>query len=82
MLACQTGLRATELTSLTIGDIRLGTGAHVSLGKGRKQRITPLTPATVTVLRAWLAERGGRPAGRCSPPAAAPRSAATRWNGG
>ena len=60
LLACQTGLRATELTSLTTGDVHLGTGAHVScLGKGRKQRITPLTPATVTVLRAWLAERGG-----------------------
>ena len=63
MLACQTGLRVTELTSLTIGDVHLGTGAHVScLGKGRKQRITPLTPATVTVLRAWLAERAGLPA--------------------
>jgi integrase/recombinase XerD len=63
MLACQTGLRATELTSLAISDVHLGTGAHVScLGKGRKQRITPLTPATVTVLRGWLDERGGLPA--------------------
>jgi integrase/recombinase XerD len=63
MLACQTGLRATELTTLAISDVHLGTGAHVScLGKGRKQRITPLTPATVTDLRAWLGERGGLPA--------------------
>jgi integrase/recombinase XerD len=63
VLACQTGLRATELTSLVIGDVHPGTGAHVScLGKGRKQRITPLTPATVTVLRSWLDERGGLPA--------------------
>jgi site-specific recombinase XerD len=63
MLACQTGLRATELTSLAISDVHLGTGAHVScLGKGRKQRITPLTPATVTVLRGWLAEHGKMPA--------------------
>jgi integrase/recombinase XerD len=63
MLACQTGLRATELTGLTIGDAHLGTGAHVScLGKGRKQRITPLTAATTAVLGGWLAERGGLPA--------------------
>lgn len=62
MLACQTGPRATELTRLTISDVHLGTGAHVScLGKGRKQRITPLTAATATILRAWLAERGGKP---------------------
>ncbi len=64
VLACQTGLRATELTSLVIGDVHLGAGAHVScLGKGRKQRITPLTPATVRVLRSWLDERGGLAAG-------------------
>jgi integrase/recombinase XerD len=63
MLACQTGLRVTELTGLTIGDVHLGTGAHVScLGKGRKQRITPLTAATAAVLAGWLAERGGLPA--------------------
>ena len=63
MLACQTGLRATELTGLTIGDVHLGTGAHVSCtGKGRKQRITPLTAATTAVLGNWLAERAGLPA--------------------
>jgi integrase/recombinase XerD len=62
MLACQTGLRATELTRLTVGDVHLGTGPHVScLGKGQKRRITPLTAATGTVLHAWLAERGGLP---------------------
>ena len=82
MLACQTGLRATELTSLAIGDVHLGTGAHVScLGKGRKQRVTPLTPATVTVLEAGSMSAAGCPPTRCSSPAAAPRSAATPWNG-
>ena len=62
MLAAQTGLRASELLSLTVADVHLGTGAHVScFGKGRKQRITPLTKTTTTLLRAWLAERGGQP---------------------
>jgi integrase/recombinase XerD len=62
-LACQTGLRATELITLTIGDTHLGTGAHISCtGKGRKQRVIPLTSSTVRVLQAWLAERGGLPA--------------------
>lgn len=59
MLATQTGLRASELTGLRCSDVHLGTGAHVScLGKGRKQRITPLTAATASVLRVWLDERG------------------------
>ena len=62
LLAVQTGLRASELTALKRSDIHLGTGPHVScLGKGRKQRITPLTKQTVAVLRTWLAERGGHP---------------------
>jgi integrase/recombinase XerD len=62
LLAVQTGLRTAELTSLTCADIHLGTGAHVSChGKGRKQRITPLTAGTVAVLRSWLAERAGAP---------------------
>ncbi|MBA3746206.1 MAG: site-specific integrase, partial [Solirubrobacterales bacterium] len=63
LLAAQTGLRASELTGLTRADAHLGTGAHVSCqGKGRKQRITPLTATTVAVLRAWLTERRGLPA--------------------
>jgi integrase/recombinase XerD len=62
MLACQTGLRASELLGLTISDVHLGTGAHVScVGKGRKQRITPLTATTAAELRDWLAERAGQP---------------------
>jgi integrase/recombinase XerD len=62
LLAVQTGLRASELTALTCRDVHLGTGAYVAChGKGRKDRITPLTPATVTTLRAWLAERSGGP---------------------
>jgi integrase/recombinase XerD len=63
LLAAQTGLRASELVALACSDIHLGPGPHVScIGKGRKQRITPLTSATVAVLRTWLAERGGQEA--------------------
>lgn len=63
LLAVQTGLRVSELASLTCADAHLGTGAHVSChGKGRKQRITPLTSQTVAVLRTWIAERAGQPA--------------------
>jgi site-specific recombinase XerD len=62
LLAIQTGLRASELTGLTCGDVHLGHGAYVAChGKGRKDRITPLTPGTVTTLRTWLTERGGEP---------------------
>ncbi len=62
LLAIQTGLRASEITSLTCKDVHLGTAAYVAChGKGRKDRITPLTPGTVTTVRAWLAERAGRP---------------------
>jgi integrase/recombinase XerD len=62
LLAAQTGLRASELIALDCGDVHLGVGAHVRcLGKGRKQRITPLTKQTVAVLRVWLIERTGRP---------------------
>jgi integrase/recombinase XerD len=63
LVAIQTGLRASELTRLTCGDVHLGTGAHVSChGKGRKERVTPLTSGTVAVLRNWMTERVGGPA--------------------
>ncbi len=61
-LGIQTGLRASELIGLTCGDLHLGRGPHVScLGKGRKNRITPLIAGTVSTLRVWLAERRGGP---------------------
>jgi site-specific recombinase XerD len=62
LLAVQTGLRASELTAIKRSDIHLGSGPHVScLGKGRKERITPLTKPTVAILKTWLAERAGHP---------------------
>jgi site-specific recombinase XerD len=62
ILALQTGLRVSELTGLSCGDVALGTGAHVRCqGKGRKERAVPLTGPAQAVLRVWIAERGGGP---------------------
>jgi len=57
LVAVQTGLRLSELTGLQRDDVSLGTGAHVRcVGKGRKERCTPLTKPTVAILKAWLRE--------------------------
>ncbi len=62
VLTIQAGLRISELAGLTRSDITLGAGANVhTLGKGRKERRTPLIPATRAVLKAWLAERPREP---------------------
>ena len=58
LLSLQTGLRVSELIGLTCGDVVLGTGAHVRcIGKGRKQRSTPLRKDCAEALRTWLAAR-------------------------
>ena len=57
LLAVQTGLRLSELTSLQPEDLHLGVGAHVRvIGKGRKERCTPLSKNTRAVLAAWVRE--------------------------
>jgi len=62
LVAVQTGLRVSELTGLNCQHVVLGTGAHVRcLGKGRKQRCTPLRPETAKMVDAWLRERHGQP---------------------
>ena len=57
LLAVQTGLRLSELIGLDRDSIFLGRGAHVlCMGKGRKERATPLTKLARTALRTWLNE--------------------------
>ena len=57
LVAVQTGLRVSEMTGLTREDLVLGTGAHVRvIGKGRKERCTPLAKSTLAVVKAWLRE--------------------------
>ncbi|MFC4521469.1 site-specific integrase [Cupriavidus pinatubonensis] len=57
LVAVQTGLRLSEMTGLKRDDLVFGTGAHVRvIGKGRKERCTPIVRSTLAVLKAWLRE--------------------------
>ncbi len=57
LMAVQTGLRLSEITGTTRDDLVFGTGAHVRvIGKGRKERCTPLAKPTAAVLKGWLRE--------------------------
>lgn len=57
LVAVQTGLRLSEMTGLKREDLILGVGAHVRvIGKGRKERCTPIAKSTLAVLNAWLRE--------------------------
>jgi site-specific recombinase XerD len=57
LVAVQTGLRLSEMTGLKREDLIVGAGAHLRVvGKGRKERCTPLAQSTRAVLKAWLRE--------------------------
>ncbi|MEX0915593.1 MAG: tyrosine-type recombinase/integrase [Wenzhouxiangellaceae bacterium] len=57
LLAIQTGLRLSELIGLDRSSVVLSTGAHVRcVGKGRKERCTPITRHVSATVQAWLAE--------------------------
>jgi len=59
LTAVQTGLRLSEITGLRHQDVSIGPGAHVCcVGKGRKQRSTPLVKTTANVLKAWIQREG------------------------
>lgn len=62
LVGIQTGLRVSELTGLSCGDVTFGAGAHVRcVGKGRKARCTPLTRSIAAVVKAWIKERDAQP---------------------
>ena len=57
LVAAQTGLRLSELIGLDRDALHLGAGAHVRvIGKGRKERCTPLSKNARCALQAWLKE--------------------------
>lgn len=63
LLAVQTGLRLSELIALRQEDLQLTSGAHVRVvGKGRKERCTPLSKNTRAVLATWVSEPPKNPA--------------------
>src|SRR5438477_10966066 len=55
LVAVQTGLRLSEMTGLKREDFIVGAHLRV-VGKGRKERCTPLAQSTLAVLKAWLRE--------------------------
>lgn len=64
-LAIQTGLRGSELTGLSSGDITLGAQPSLTCqGRGRRQRSVPLAANIEALVHAWIKERGGA----CSDP--------------
>jgi site-specific recombinase XerD len=64
LLAVQTGLRASELVGLQCGDVVFGSGAHIRcMGKGRKERATPLRRETAELLAAWIGNKDGSSTG-------------------
>jgi site-specific recombinase XerD len=61
-LLYDTGARVQELLDLRPADFRLDRLPFVRItGKGRKQRIVPLLPATAKLVRAYLAETAREP---------------------
>jgi integrase/recombinase XerC len=51
------GLRLSELTGLDLDDLNLGARMVRVLGKGRKERLVPVTQTAVDAIRAYLKDR-------------------------
>lgn len=60
--ATHTGLRVSELTAVRCGDIAFGVGAHLRcMGKGRRERCTPITKQLARLLADWIQDRHAAP---------------------
>ena len=51
-----TGMRASELTSLNLGDVKLEEGYARCQGKGKKERIIPIYQRAIDILRTYIKE--------------------------
>ena len=54
-----TGCRLGEVCSLRVSDLDLDAGLAIVEGKGKNQRVRPLSPRTVQALQVWLEHRNG-----------------------
>ncbi len=73
LLVAQTGLRLSELIGLDKDAVHLGAGAHVRcVGKGRKERCTPLTSHAKEALRSTGSANCSRGTGTTKSPASPP----------
>jgi integrase/recombinase XerD len=62
VLAVETGLRVSEIVRLRVSDVVLGRSSYLRcFGKGRKERLTPLSRRTAPRMRGWLQERKAAP---------------------
>ena len=57
VLLLDTGLRITEACSIRVGNLDLDGGSVKVLGKGDKERRVPMSPLTVVLVRAYVADR-------------------------
>jgi integrase/recombinase XerD len=55
-----TGLRVSELVTITLGRVNLDVGFVVALGKGSKERIVPMGEVATVVLRDYMLEARSR----------------------
>jgi integrase/recombinase XerC len=55
LLLIDTGMRVSEIASLTVGDIDLVDGRCRVMGKGRHERVVPIGRRTSKAIRIWLA---------------------------
>ena len=79
------GLRLSELVSLDLEDVNLGSRMVRVMGKGRKERLVPFNRSAAEALRAWLPDReallGQLAAGSRQPAAERERPRAGRRHG-
>lgn len=53
-----TGIRVSELVGLNLGDVDLISGVIKVLGKGRKERMTPIGDSAMNAIRKYIDNRG------------------------